>query len=50
MTPRDPNALRAQLERTRERLTQATSVTAYDRLKRQLSYLRDLVQKMEATR
>jgi hypothetical protein len=50
MTPRDPNALRRQLEQTRERLTEATSVTTYDRLHRQIVYLRDLIQRIEAAR
>jgi hypothetical protein len=50
MTPRDPNAIRRQLEQTRERLTEATSVTTYDRLRRQIAYMRDLLQRMEATR
>lgn len=50
MTPRDPNAIRRQLDQARERLTEATSVTTYDRLRRQIAYLRDLIQRMEAAR
>lgn len=50
MTPRDPNAIRRQLEQTRERLTEATNVTTYDRLRRQIAYMRDLLQRMETAR
>ena len=50
MTPRDPNAIRRQLNRARERLAEVTSVTQYDRLRRQIAYLRDLIQRMEAAR